>query len=148
MRRDSERHAQQGLSGRCAEQDNHLRLQRLDLGDEPGPASDDFGPARLLVYPALAVLAGELEVLDGIGLIRQLRINARVAERPRKQPPRRADEWQPLDVLAVPGLLAHQHDWRIGVAMPEDGLRGVLVQRATMAANGGSRQRVQAAILG
>src|ERR1700756_2490709 len=104
MRSDSKRHAQQRLSGRCAEQDNHVRFQRLDLGDEPGPTSDDFGPARLLVYPALAVLAGELEVLDGVGLIRQLRINARVAERPRKQPPGRADERQALDVLAVAGL--------------------------------------------
>jgi hypothetical protein len=53
-------------------------LQRLDLGDQPGPAGDDFGTARLLVDPALAgAFAAELEVLDGVGLIRQFRVDSR-----------------------------------------------------------------------
>src|ERR1700759_2103698 len=94
-----------------------------------------------------SALAGELEVLDGVGLIRQLRIDARIAERTREQPPGRADERQPLDILTIPGLLTPQHDRSIRMAVPEDFLEGVLVQGAAVARVCRSRQGLQAAIL-
>ena len=49
-------------------------------------------------------------------------------------------------VLAIPRLLAHQHQWRLGLPMAEHGLGGVLVQRATPAAAGRLLQRAQSAI--
>jgi hypothetical protein len=148
MGRDPKCRAQQGLSRSSAEQDDRLRSECLDLGDEPGPAGDDLTATRLLVYPAFAALAGELEVFDGVGLIRQPRIDVGVAERTRQQPSGRPDKRQPLDVLAVAGLLTHQHDRRIRMTMPENRLRGVLVERAPATAARGGCQGIQSTVLG
>jgi hypothetical protein len=100
------------------------------------------------MYSALAALAGELEVLDGVGLIRHLGVDVGIAERTREQSSGRTDERQALDVLLVAGLLTDQHHRRIRMAVTEDSLRGVLVQRTATAAACGSLQGIQSTILG
>jgi hypothetical protein len=83
------------------------------------------------MYPAFTTLAGELEVLDNVGLVRLLGVDARIGKRAGKQPPRRTDKRQALYILAISGLFAHQHHWGVGMTVPEDGLRRILVQRTT-----------------
>jgi hypothetical protein len=82
----------------------------LDLGDQPGSARDDLGTTGLLVYPTLPTFTSELEVLNDVGLVSQLGIDTSIVECTGKQSPRRAHEWKTLYILAVSGLLAHQHD--------------------------------------
>ncbi|OBH78330.1 hypothetical protein A5682_21205 [Mycobacterium mantenii] len=118
--------SQQRLCGGGAQADDDLRSHHLDLGDQPGPARDDLGAARLLVDASLAALAGELEVLDRVGLIDDVRIDAGVLQGAGQQSPRRPDERLAGAVLLVTGLLAHQHQRRAGMPAAEDRLGRIL----------------------
>ena len=120
---------------------------RLDLGDQPGPARDHLGAAGFLVDASFAALAGELEVLDRVGLIDQRRVDAGVLEGAGEQATGRADERLAGAVLLVAGLLAHQHDRRSGVPIAEHRLGGVFEKRTAVACFGRIAQRVEVPLL-
>jgi hypothetical protein len=69
-------------------------------------------------------------------------------ERVVENPPRRSDERMALDVLAVPGLLADEHEPRILLALATDGLRGLLPQIAGLASGRGLTQRIDGELPG
>src|SRR5215468_2941577 len=75
-------------------------------------------------------LAPEPEVLDDIGQVGVVAVDARTPQGAVQQPPRGSDERLALDVLPVSGLLAHQHQSRAAATLPEDRLGGLGVQLA------------------
>ncbi|EQD86887.1 hypothetical protein N599_07455 [Saccharopolyspora erythraea D] len=84
-------------------------------------------------------------MLDGVGQVGVVALDARLREREVEQPARRADERLALDVLAVPGLLAdEQHPGSRGPG-PEDRLSGRLVEVAAPAVPRRVAQRAQTA---
>ena len=64
-----------------------------------------------------------LEVLDRVGDVDLVAVDAGGGERLVEQAPRGADERMALFVLLVAGLLADEHDARVTRPLAEDGLR-------------------------
>jgi hypothetical protein len=87
------------------------------------------------VDPALAA-AHPLEVLDHVGHVHLVTVEAGLGHRPVEQRPGRADERAPGQVLAVPGLFAGHHDPGPARAFAEHGLRPGLPQWACLALGG------------
>jgi hypothetical protein len=83
-----------------------------------------------LLVQAQAAAALELEVLDDVGHIRQLAVDAGLLQGLVEHAPGGADERAPLPVLAVARLLPDQHHLGPGGALAEHGLGGVAVQVA------------------
>src|SRR5688572_27072733 len=90
---------------------------------------------RRLVQAALAARL-PLEVLDRVGDVQVLALDARGLQRPVEQASGRPDERQALAVLLVARLLADQHDPGVGVAGAEHSLRRVGPERAIVALAG------------
>lgn len=134
---------------RCCRTKAHhnLRFHRLDFGDQPWSAGDDFDAARFLMNTALTH-SFELEMLDGIGLVRERGVDLGVLKRLRQQSARRSDEGKSLLVLIIARLFADEHQRRIGFAVAEDGLRSVFEQGAAAAVNRRASQRAQPPISG
>jgi uncharacterized protein YecE (DUF72 family) len=82
-------------------------------------------------------------VLHRVRDVDRLAVDARVVQRAVEQPPRRADERSPCEVLAVARLLADEHDVGVPVALAEHRLRAELVQVAGRATGGSRAQRVE-----
>ena len=100
-----------------------------------------------LVDPPLArALLGELEVLDRVGDVGLLAVDARVAQRAVEQDPGGPDERQAAPVFLVTGLLADEHQPGRRRTSPEDGLRRVDVQRAAAALLHGGPQLVEVGV--
>jgi hypothetical protein len=99
------------------------------------------------VQPALAA-GTPLEVLDRVGQVDLLALDLGALERPREDAAGRPDEGLALDVLAVAGLLADQHQLRLAQAGAEDRLGRVSPERAAAALGGGPAQLAQRAALG
>lgn len=78
----------------------------------------------------------ELEVLDGIGLIGQTRIDAGILEGTGEQSTGGADERKSFLVFTIARLLTDQHERRIASTVAEYGLGGVFVQVTAAAAGG------------
>src|SRR3954465_2191764 len=135
LARDPELAPEQRLRGRRSEADEHARPDDLELRLEPGIAGRNLGPVWLLVDAPLAA-CDPLEVLDDVGQIDLLPVDARVCERLVEELPGRADERPAELVLLVAGLLADEH--RLGVlgALAEHDLRPRLVEVARGAAGG------------
>jgi hypothetical protein len=138
----AEARAEQRLRRSRAEAADRARLERRDLGLEPGPAGAHLVRARLLVQAPLAAL-GPLEVLDRVGHVDALARQARLGERALEQAPGRADEREPGPVLRVARLLADEQHVRARGSRAEDGLRPALPQLARAAARRGAAQRRQ-----
>jgi len=81
-----------------------------------------------------------LEVLDHVGHIHLAAIDPGLHQRLVEHPPRRAHERLALDVLAVAGLLAHEHHLRLLEPFAEHRLGRALVEIAPPAAGGGLPQ--------
>ena len=145
---DSKRRAQKRLRRGRAEAQDYLGSHRLDFGDKPRSARDDLGTTGFLVYPPSAAPPSELEMLHGVGLVRQPWIDVGLVECSSEQSSRRTDERQTRAVLLVPRLFAHQHDRGPGLSMTEDRLGGVLKKRAAPATVGRRSQRFEPTILG
>jgi hypothetical protein len=79
-------------------------------------------------------------VLDHVGHIGQLAVDAGLGEGLVEHAPGRADERASLPVLAVARLLADQHHLGGGGALAEHGLGGVAVQVAGCAPGRGRAQ--------
>ena len=113
---------------------------------EPGLAGVDLEALRRLVDAATAALL-ELEVLDDVG---QVCVRARDAGRLEPAIELAScgpHERMPLEVLAVAGLLAHEHQPRARRPLTEHGLRGRLPQVTAAAVRRGLAQRLVAAAL-
>src|SRR5512144_361143 len=128
--------ADHGLYRRRAESDHHLRVDEGELGLEPGRACLELLCARGLVDAPLA-LRLPLEVLDDVGDVGVAALDFGLLQRLVQDPPGWADERMALDVLAVAGLLADQHQPCPLEALPEDGLGPGLPERAGPAARRG-----------
>src|SRR5690349_15641498 len=74
-----------------AEADNMRRPDRFDLAVQPADAGRDLGRARALVQPPLAAEL-ELEVLDDVGDVKRLAVDADGFERFVEQASRGPDE--------------------------------------------------------
>lgn len=75
-------------------------------------------------------LPGELEMFDGIGLKRQLTVDAGLVERVHERSSCRADEGQPFAVLPISRLFVHHHDRCMTLSMAENRLCGLFIQGA------------------
>jgi hypothetical protein len=87
------------------------------------------------VEPALAARP-PFEVLDRIGQVDVAARDLGLLQDPVEDSTGGPDEGLALDVLAVAGLLADQHQPRLARPRPEDGLGRVLPERAAVAVGG------------
>jgi len=96
-----------------------------------------------------ALAAGlPLEVLDDVGDVRQLPVDARLLERLVEQPAGGPDERFARQVFLVAGLLADEDDLGLWRALAEDRLRRVFVEVAPGAGRGRFSERFQRRVLG
>jgi hypothetical protein len=86
----------------------------------------------------------EFEMLDRIGDVDLLPVDAGLLERPVEHLARRADERLAGEIFLVAGLLADQHDRGGGRSFAEHGLGGVLPQRTGAAGAGFVAQHAEA----
>ena len=107
----------------------------LDLRPQPGLACDDVRAQRRLVQAALPAHL-EAEVLDRVRLVDALVVEARALQRDVQHVAGRPDERVTLDVLAVAGLLADEHELGMLRPLAEDGLRRRAPEVAAAAAVG------------
>jgi hypothetical protein len=121
--------AEQGLGGGRAEAHENLRRDHGELGVQPRPAGVDVDSVRALVdAPPAAKLV--VEMLDHVGDEHLGTLDPSPLETLVQHAPGRPDEGVALDVLAVAGLLADQHQAGVTGALAEDRLRGPLPQLA------------------
>ena len=86
-------------------------------------------------------------MLHRVGDVHELSIDAGPLEGLVEQPPRWTDKRMPGEILAVTGLLAHQHDQRLRVALAEYGACGALPEVASPATGRRVAQRLEPAVL-
>jgi hypothetical protein len=110
------------LSRGRSEQDEELRLDRLDFRFEPGPARADLLRVRLLVQASFAT-PHPPEVLDRVRHVDATAIDSGLLQGTVEQLACRPDKGMTLDVFLVARLLADQHELGVLGSLPEDGLR-------------------------
>src|SRR5579859_7530408 len=142
-----ERRAEERLRCGGSHQDDEPRPDRIYLGLEPRPARAHLLAVRLLVQPALAA-AHPAEVLDRVGHVHARAFDAGFGEPLVQETARRADKRFALDVLAVTGLLADEHQRGLAGALPEDRLRRVLPEAAPATPFGRAAQAVEIVVCG
>src|SRR6266853_1310449 len=113
--------AEQGLGRGRTQRDQQVRLHNRDFGIQPGTAGGDLSGVRSLVQATLALLL-PFEVFDGVRDIDMPAVDARLFERLVEHASSGADERFSFPVLAIAGLLAHEHDPGMLGALAEDGL--------------------------
>src|SRR3954470_3149261 len=130
--RDAELLAEERLCSRRAEADEHLRLDRGQLGLEPRTTGHLLRPGRLRVDAPLAARL-PLEVLDGVRHVGRRPVYPRQLESLVEDAPGGADEGSARLVLLIPRLLADEENPRFRRSLAEDGLRPRLPQGAAAA---------------
>ena len=115
---DADLRSEQRLCRRGSEQHDDVRLYRGELGLPPLRARPDLGRVGLLVETHLAG-GGPLEVLDRIGDVDAVAIDSRLVEHAVEELPGGPDEGMAVAILAVAGLLAHEHQASVGRALTE-----------------------------
>src|SRR5829696_495836 len=139
--------ADYGPDGSGTQADHDLGVHDVELGLEPWRAGLDLlGLGRLVDAPL--ALRRPLEMLDDVGDVGIASLDPRLLERLVEDPAGRPHEGMPLDVLAVTGLLADQHQPRPLQPLAEDRLGSGLVERAGRAARGGFAQLREGRVLG
>jgi hypothetical protein len=111
--------------------DGGLRPRKLRF--EPRMACGDVPLQRRLVDAPLAARL-EKEMLDGVRHVDAVGCDARFVEQRAQQSAGRPDERPALLILLVAGLLADEHQARVGRPFTGDALRRVLPQLAAAAA--------------
>jgi hypothetical protein len=113
----------EGLGGGAAEGDDDLGFDLEDFREDPGFAVMDFLAAGFVVEPSFAARIGfPFEVFDGVGEIEVVAVEAGFLQGFVEQLPGGADEGATLEVLAVAGLFADEHDAGVAGAFASDGL--------------------------
>ena len=125
----AKRLAEERLCRGRPETDEDLRPQNGELRIEPGTTGRDLGGVRLLV-DALLSAGLPLEMLDGIGDVRDFPVDAGFLERLVEELSGGSDERASLQIFAVAGLLADEHEPRRAPTFAEDGLRAAPPQVA------------------
>lgn len=92
----------------------------------------DLTHAGLFVYAALAERL-PLEVLDSVGQVGGVSVDAGFFHAGIEQASGGADEGMAHEIFLISGLLAYEHDGRRGTAFAEDGLRRMAVEIAAPA---------------
>ena len=126
---------------RGAERDRQVRPQHRELLLEPAVAGVDLADARLLVDAPLAARL-EFEVLDRIGDIGALAVDAGIGQRPVEHRAGRPDEGLAREILLVARLLADEDEVGGRQALAEHRLGREAVERAARA---GPRPRARSA---
>src|SRR3954451_21058811 len=119
---DAEAGAQQRLRRHRTHQHEHAWRDLLDLGAEPRPARDHVRARRAVVEAPLAARL-PAEVLDGVGEVDGIALDAGQLERRVEHVTRWSDEGMARHVLAIAGLLTDEHERRAGRTLTEDRLR-------------------------
>ena len=136
---DAEGRTEEGLRGGGSQADDQAGPNGLHFGVQPGAAGGDFAGAGLLMNAALAARF-PLEVLDGVGDISRVTIDAGLLQAAVEETAGGTNKRVAFDVFAVAGLLADQDEGGTGLAFTEDGLGGVLVKRTAAAVPRGVAQ--------
>jgi hypothetical protein len=123
--RDTERPAEQRLSGSRAEADDQLRLHEADLGLEPWQARGYLLRVRFGVDTPLAARL-PFEVLHDIGYVSQATVDLSLLERLVEEFAGRPDERLSREVFVVAGLFSDEDNLRLLLAVAEHGLRAPL----------------------
>lgn len=144
---DAEFGAEEGLGGGGSKADDEFGFDGVHLGVEPGAAGGLFAGAGLLVNAALAARL-PLKVFHRVGDVDEVAIDTGFDEAAVEERASGSDEGVAFDVLAIAGGFADEHEARVRVALAEDGLRRVLVERASAAGAGGLAQRFEGMALG
>src|SRR5256885_1382177 len=139
--------AEQRLGRGRTQQDQEVRLHHCDFAIQPETTGIDLSGIRLLVQATLA-LGLPFEVLDGVRDIDTPALDARLLERLVEHASGGADERFSFPVLAIAGLLAHEHDLGVFGALAEDGLRAGLVEVACATTGGRLAQGRQGQLIG
>src|SRR5258708_5616072 len=101
--RDARRGAGERGKRRRSERDNNLRLDRGYFRFDPGTTGAHLSRIRLLVDAPLTPLF-KLEVLDGVGHVDLIAIDARSFQGAVQELAGGSDEWRALLVLLITGL--------------------------------------------
>ncbi len=128
MSRDRKGFAGEGQDRRGAERDDELGVHEFQLLVEPPAIVPDLACRRLLVDAALAALL-ELEVLDGVGDVDAVPIDAGVRHRPLQELAGGSHEWPALPVFLVARLLADEGDRGADGTFAQDRTRRTRHQR-------------------
>jgi len=89
-----------------SQQYHYLRLNRIDLHIQPGPASADFQCVGLLVQAAFTARL-PFEMLHDVGHVDVISINAGSSQSFIKDGARRSYKWPALQIFLIAGLFAH-----------------------------------------
>lgn len=138
---------EQGFGRGRAQADQHLGFDQIDLGLQPGQARTNLASIGRLVQPPTAASL-PLEVLDHVGDIRVVALDAGALQRLVEQAAGRPHEGLAGDVLAVARHLADQHQASILPTFTKDGLRAALPQWTALAFRRRAAQGGQRAALG
>jgi hypothetical protein len=118
-----------------AKQHDEAGADQREFGVEPVAASANLAAVGPLMNPALA--AGlPPEVLDRVGEVDVVALDATIGERLIQHMPGGANERMALLVLLVAGLLADEEERRVQAALAEHDLRRAFIQRAPRARPG------------
>lgn len=140
--RDLEGSAEDRLSGRGAQTDEHLRPHNRQLRVEPWPARGDVRHRRFAMDTSLPARF-PTEVLDCVGDVDLVAIEPGVGEASVEQLPGWTDERMALEVLTVTRLLTDDHHPSRGGALAEHGLRAEVVEVAPGADLGCTLERLE-----
>src|SRR4029079_9794972 len=121
------------LGGCCAETDEQVRPDDLELQVEPGPAGANLGRVGSFVESPLAA-GPPLEVLDDVADEDPLAVDARFGQGVVEDSPGWTHERPAREGLTVARLPAHEHQRSRSGALAEDGLRRPLPEVACLAA--------------
>jgi len=145
--RDVERFTEEGLGGGGAEADDHFRLNLFQFGIEPGAAGGDFAGAGSFMEAAFAARL-PFEVLDGVGDVDFVAVDAGFGEAAVEQQAGGTDKGLAFAIFAVAGLFADEDEAGRCIAGAKDGLGGVFKERTTLAGAGGLTEAFQIAAAG
>jgi hypothetical protein len=143
MLRDLEGSAEDGLGGRRAQTDEHLRLHDRQFCVEPWPARGDVRHRRLAMDTSLPARF-PTEVLDRVGDVDLVAIEPSLGEASIEELPGWTDERMALEVLTVTRLLTYDHHPSRGGALAEHGLRAEVVKVAPGADLGCTLEHLEA----
>jgi len=131
MAPDGRRGLQEVLRGHTPERDDEPGLDDVELLEQIGNAG--------LHFVRLGVAIVRRTALENVGDVDVLALEVDGLEDLVQQLAHRADEGLALEILVAARGLAHQHQCRVGIAHPEDGVRAPAVEFALRAAFDASR---------
>jgi hypothetical protein len=122
---------QKGGQGKPAQRYDHARLNDLNLRVEPTAARLDFVPPRRPVMARSRVRGGSM--LHDVRDVDLLATQSGARKQLVQQPSRATDKRPPEQIFPAAGAFSHNHDRRVGIALPGDRMRCPLPQAATPA---------------